>query len=226
MMSKINKKLCLSIFITLFVFNLSLSAEVGTSQTSSTAVPVSEIFTKRHSGKSFDPTISIPAAYYETLIEAARWTPSSYNDQPWNFIFVDKHQDPEAYMNVLDSLLGPQREWVENAPLIVIAIARTKDLYKGNFNEWAEYDTGAAVLALSLQAADLGLMTHQIGGFEKEKIIEDFALPENFKPVTVTAVGYELDETEPPQKPRTRRPIIENFFLGKWNEGFDLSLLK
>lgn len=216
-LSKFKFNLTLSILTVIFVS--SLLPQVSYCQESK--IQISEIFVKRHSGKDFDPNLTLTPVQYESLIEAARWTPSSYNDQPWNFIFCDKNLNPEAYMTVLDSLYGTQKEWVENAPSLVVAVARTKDLYKGNFNEWAEYDTGAAVLAMSLQATDLGMMAHQIGGFDKTKIIEDFNLPQEFKPLTVIAVGYEILESEV-EKPRTRRPSEENFFFGGWSQAMEL----
>lgn len=180
---------------------------------------VSEIFLKRHSGKLYDPNKTVSTDELLALIEAARWSPSSYNDQPWNFIICNKNSSPEAYLTTLESLQS-NKSWAENAPILMVVVVRTKGLYKGKPNEWADYDTGASAMSLSLQAADLGLMVHQIGGFDKKQIAEYFQIPADFKPVTVLVVGYESEEPDPDAKPRERRPIGENFFDGEWGRPF------
>lgn len=180
------------------------------------AVLLSEIFIKRHSGIHYDP-LPLNKDQIQALIQAARWSPSSYNDQPWNFIFCDRFKTPEAYLKVIDSIYG--QEWVENATLLVIVIVRPNFLYNNQYNDWAEYDAGAAAICMSLQATDLGLMSHQIGGFDQEQIKQDFHLPEGYYPLTIISIGYEKDiETE---TDRSRRPKDENFFLGEWGQSFD-----
>jgi len=174
---------------------------------------VSENFLKRHSGKAFDPSREISYDQLLALIQAARWACSSFNDQPWNFIICERSITPEAYQKALSSIIPSQQKWAMNAPMLVVIIARTNFLYNGKFNEWAEYDTGAAAISMALQACDLDLMTHQIGGFDKSKIIQDFELEENFKPLSIMAIGYESEGDSNPE-PRTRRQIGENFFLG------------
>ena len=114
--------------------------------------------------------------------------------------------------------MGNQQTWVKNAPLLVICIIRPNYLYNGDFNELAEYDTGAAGVSMSLQAEEMGLMAHQIGGFNKEQIVEGFKLPAGFFPITITASGYEMNNPAP-EKPRSRKPVEDNFFLGFWGKG-------
>lgn len=183
---------------------------------------VSEIFMKRHSGNYFDAGAYPSGETIEALIEAARWAPSSFNDQPWNFIICDKASTPEAYEKALSTIIPSQQAWAKNAPILVIVVARTKFLYNGKANEWAHYDTGAAALNMALQASDLDLMAHTIGGYDKQKIIAAFGLPENFVPQSIIAIGYESNEPQPQPKPRVRREIKENFFLGEWGRGWEL----
>ncbi len=173
---------------------------------------VSKIFIERHSGKNFDSR-PISEQQIEALIQSARWSPSSFNDQPWNFIFCNRNTHPEAYFKVLDSIYG--QEWVENAPLLVISVARSDFVYNQEENLWAHYDTGAAAMSMSLQATALGLMAHQIGGFDPEAIQEDFHLPEGHQPLTIIAIGYEKPESHD-EETRERRPSYENFFFGDW----------
>ena len=175
---------------------------------------LAEVFVKRHSGKNFKTT-GVTEEQYAALIQSARWAPSSYNDQPWNFIFCDRYKNPEAYQKVVDSLYG--QDWVENVPLFAIAVVRPAFRYNQQENDWALYDTGAAALSMSLQATEMGLMAHQIGGFDREEIQQEFHLPEGFQPIAILAIGYEdtsVDSSE--EEPRTRYPINENFFYGQW----------
>lgn len=179
---------------------------------------LSEIFIKRHSGTNFEP-MELTEDHYEALIQSARWTPSSYNDQPWNFIFCDRCRNPEAFAKVMDSIYG--QDWVENVQLFVITIARHNFLYNQKENEWALYDTGAAALSMSLQASEMGLMAHQIGGFDREEIQNEFNLPDGFEPITLIAIGYEnTAHDSSDEEPRTRYPIENNFFSGEWGRRF------
>ena len=138
-----------------------------------------EIFLKRHSGKTFDPTQAVSQEQIVDLSEAAKWAPSSRNDQPWNFIFCDKYTTPEAYLKVLDSLNTSNQKWAQEAPLLVVIVARTKETHKGKQNEWADYDTGAAAISMALQASEMGLMAHQIGGLIKKKFVKVFICLKN-----------------------------------------------
>jgi nitroreductase len=179
----------------------------------------SDIFLKRHSGKSYDPSRTVSKEQIYVLIEAARWTPSSHNDQPWNFIICERSLTPESYQKVFNSLKPEtQQKWAVNAPLLIVVVARSVESHKNKTNPWNQYDTGAAAISMALQAADLDLMAHQIGGFNKELIQREFQLPENHHPMTVMVVGYELEEPNPPI--RERKPIGANFFLGEWGVGF------
>lgn len=177
-----------------------------------------EIFLKRHSGKKYDASRSLTQEQLHCLVEATRWTPSAYNDQPWSFIFCDRDRTPEAYAAILSNLQKSQKPWVADVPLFVIVTTRSQTLKKNKFNLWAEYDTGAAAMSFALQAAELGLMAHQMGGFELETIVQDFHLPTDVKPITVIAIGYESKEPDPAAQPRERYPDTQNFFLGSWGE--------
>lgn len=215
-MLKFSFKSYLLIFTLLLSFSthhaISHQADYGNSSL------LSEIFIKRHSGKNFE-TMELTEEQYEALIQAARWTPSSYNDQPWNFIFCDRYRNPEAYEKVINSIYG--QDWVESVQLFVITIVRHNFLYNQQENDWALYDTGAAALSMSLQASEMGLMAHQIGGFDREEIQQVFNLPDGFQPITIIAIGHEntaIDSYE--EEPRTRYPIEKNFFSGEWGQRF------
>ena len=184
---------------------------------------LSEIFIKRHSGTNFDAR-PLNEDQIVALVESARWTPSSFNDQPWNFIFCDRYKHPESYAKIIESFYG--QEWAEVAPLLVISVVNPTFRYKGEDNNekhniWAQYDTGAAALSMSLQATQMGLIAHQIGGFDPEIIQEEFNLPKGLQPLTIIAFGYEkapLGSGE--EQERTRRPTEDNFFFGTWGRKF------
>lgn len=175
-----------------------------------------DVFMRRHSGTEYNLQ-PLTEDHMQALVQSARWTPSSYNDQPWNFIFCDRYSTPEAYFKVVDSIYG--QEWVEEAPLLVIVVVRSNFLYNGKKNDWAEYDTGAAAYGMSLAATEMGLMAHQIGGFDPEQIKEEFAIPEGFTPLALIAIGYESDSAS--ESERIRRPVTENFFKGDWGHPID-----
>jgi len=177
---------------------------------------LADLFIKRHSGTDFDAR-PLNGDQIVALVESARWTPSSYNDQPWNFIFCDRYKHPEAYAKIVESLYG--QDWVEEAPLLVISVVRPEFSYNKKENGWAQYDTGAAAMSMSLQATELGLIAHQIGGFDPETIRQEFSLPKGYQPISVIAIGYEkkpLDFFE--EQERVRLPTEKNFFFGEWGQ--------
>lgn len=180
-----------------------------------------EVFLQRHSGKSYQPHTAVSVEQMRVLMEAARWAPSSHNDQPWYFIICDRYLTPEAYLKAFESLKTTQQAWVQNAPLLIVMVARRREIHNGKINYWCEYDCGAAAMSLALQATALGLMVHQIGGFDKEKIIENFVIPDDHKPMTIMVVGYEEAQNPDPSTPlRVRRSLEETFFLGSWGSPF------
>ena len=172
---------------------------------------------QRHSGYGFDSGRSISKEQIIQLAETAHFAPSSYNDQPWKFIFCDKIQTPKAYEKTLQSLVEFNKEWAKNAPLLIIVLADNLSTHNEKINRFAEYDTGAAAMSLVYEATDLGLMAHQMGGYDADKIRSDFSLAKNLIPMAVIAIGYEAkDQTI---KPKDRRSIEESFFLGELNKG-------
>lgn len=191
-----------------------------------TAVPVLPVFAERYSGISFDPRRQLTHDQILALAEAARWAPSCHGDQPWRYLFCDKVGDPVAWDAALACLLEKNQTWCKTAPLLVIVCCDTVLSKTGEYNPYGPYDTGAASFGMSLQAAALGLMTHQMGGFRPEKVHELFQVPERFKPLAMMAVGYQLPEPELPDAfrarelaPRQRNALNLHFFAGTWGKG-------
>ena len=158
-----------------------------------------------------------------SLFEAARWSPSGSNVQPWRFI-VTTQAAPEPFNKLLSTLSEWNQVWAKNVPVLMLSIAQLQQ-EDGKKNPSAIYDLGQSVAHFSIQASISGLFVHQMGGFDSQKAVELFGLPEEFIPVTVIAVGYLGDPAALPERlreremeTRARRPMTEFVFDGKWNE--------
>lgn len=156
------------------------------------------------------------------LFEAARWAPSSRNEQPWNYFYAQKGS--KEFDDVKKILTGINPEWAQNAQFLIISVLKKQYDYQNRLNRNALHDIGAANVSIAIQAAEMGLQVHQMGGFDKEKAIEYLNVdPDKFQPVTVIAVGYpgspetlseELKKRETQQ--RTRKKVTE--FVTKLNK--------
>ena len=125
----------------------------------------------------------------KSLFEAARWAPSAMNDQPWTYIFATKDQG-ELWGKLHSVLNDGNKLWSGNAPLLILSMARNTYRNYGTPNSMALYDLGAANAFLSLQATDLGLNAHQIGGYNREKARELLSITDSYDLGVIIAVGY------------------------------------
>jgi len=193
-----------------------------------TCVKIHDIIQKRWSPRAFDPDRSVSHDDLLALLEAARWAPSSFNDQPWRFIVCDKAVDEAAWQQAFTALVEKNRQWAKNAPVLILAVAMDNFNHNGQPNRCAMYDTGAASVSLCLQATALGLCVHQMGGFDAAKAREFFKLPGDCKPMAMMAVGYqaELDVLDDDFKEaelaeRSRAALNERFYAGQWGRGME-----
>jgi nitroreductase len=157
-----------------------------------------------------------------TLFEAARWAPSSYNEQPWRFLVATA--DDAAGIERMRSYLSPGNAWARRAPVLVLSAYRTTFERDGRPNRVAMRDLGAAEQNLALQAFALGLVAHSMAGFDAERAKAEL-LPDGYEPGALTALGYPgdpatLDERnrERETRPRERRPLSEIVFGLRWGE--------
>lgn len=153
---------------------------------------VDPAFLKRHSPRSFADH-PVDATDLEAVFEAARWAPSSYNEQPWRFVYATDVEDRERF---LGAILEGNRDWAKDAPVLAFVLAKTSFERNNRENTHAWFDTGAAWMSLALQATKLGLATHAMGGIDYEKTREILAVPEGFEVVCGLAIGH-----APPQEP-------------------------
>ena len=116
---------------------------------------------------------SIAEEDIHTLFEAARWSPSCYNEQPWRFVYAHRDEDIKQFRSVL---VEANQVWANNAPLLIFVFAKKNFSANDKPNRWSEFDTGAAWMSLALQAHQLGLYTHAMGGFDSNKAYEVTAM--------------------------------------------------
>ena len=188
-----------------------------------TQVAINETLAKRWSPRAFDATRFISHEQVIPLLEAARWAPSCFGDQPWRFIVWNKSTDAEAWQQAFDTLAPSNQTWVKSAPLLILVCADTLFGHNQTPNRWGQYDTGAAAENLCLQASSMGLAAHQMGGFNSDLAREKFTIPNQYTPMAMLAVGYEGDANDLPDDLKTRelaarkrKSLGELFFSGVW----------
>ncbi len=162
----------------------------------------------------------------KTIFEAARWAPSSFNEQPWRF-FVG-HRNSETYKKIFGALVPFNQAWVQTAPVLILSVARTRFSHNDSPNNYAIHDLGAADGFITLQAASMGIATHQMAGFDQAKARDAFEIPESFAIGSVMAMGYQGDLSAlgenyqaQEQAPRSRKPLSE-LVLSSWDHPVDL----
>ncbi|MEN0086588.1 MAG: nitroreductase family protein [Leifsonia sp.] len=182
-------------------------------RTADVSAPLLPALVERWSPRSFDPTVGIDDVALRSALEAARWSPSANNSQPWRFIVA--RRGTEAFTTIVENLAGFNKAWASSAAVLVVAAAEVVD-EDGNERRWAVYDLGQAVAHLTIQAHHDGLHAHQMGGFDAEGLRTAFGLEERFVPTSVTALGVLGDPEALPEPlrsregaPRTRRALEE-----------------
>ena len=186
-----------------------------------TDVPVHELITNRWSPRAFAEK-PVSAEVLRALFEAARWAPSSNNEQPWAY-FVATKDDAENYAKMLGVLVEFNANWAKQAPVLALSVAHVKMQRDGKPNRVALHDVGSATSQLTLEANSRGLQVHQMAGFDAEKARQTFAIPLDWEPVAGIALGYPGDPESLPDKlrerelaPRTRKPLSEFVMTGGW----------
>lgn len=186
-----------------------------------TQFPIHDLLARRWSPRAFDER-PIEADKLRSLFEAARWAPSSNNEQPWRFILASKDDQPQRD-RFLACLFEGNRKWAFRAPVLILSVASLNFEDDGRPNRHALHDTGMAVENLVLQAAALGLIAHQMAGFDVEKARADLKIPVGHEPVAMIAVGYLGDPSILPDylrqretSPRERNEASAFVFSGEW----------
>jgi nitroreductase len=184
-----------------------------TTRRATTVVPIHDLLAERWSPRSFDATAVVSDEDVSALLEAARWAPSAANFQPRRFVVARRGSG--AFDAITEALSEGNRPWAPAASLYVVAIALT-DAPEGQSYRWSEYDAGQAMAYLTVQAHELGLHVHPMGGFDAQALRDAFGLPESAVPVTVSAIGVVAAADQLPERyrdreaaERTRLPLAE-----------------
>lgn len=184
---------------------------------------IHDLMRERCSPRAYLPE-PVPRPVIESLLEAARWAPSCFNDQPWRYVVAER--GTPAFDAVVDALTGWNPRWAKNAGVLFVTTARDHFSRNGKPNRWAQHDTGAANLSMMLQAEAEGLRAHQMGGFDQDAVRKALGIPDDHTPMSVMAVGKvgpasilddELAEKEIAD--RVREPTIA--WYGRWGTPAD-----
>lgn len=186
-----------------------------------TDAPVHELIKNRWSPRAFSEQPVQPGVL-RSLFEAARWAPSSNNEQPWAYLVATK-DDAGNFAKMLGVLVEANVSWAKNAPVLALSVAHLKANRDGKPNRVALHDVGSATAQLTLEANTRGLLVHQMAGFDAEKARQTFAIPPDWEPVAAIAIGYPGNPESLPDKlrerelaPRTRKPAGEFVMTGSW----------
>ena len=184
--------------------------------------PIHALIRQRWSPLSFSSR-QMTHAQLLSLMEAARWAPSSYNAQPWSFIAALREDEP-LFPRLFECLMPGNQRWAGKAGALLLSVASTVD-EDGDANRYAYHDAGLASANLILQATSMDLYVHMMGGFNREKARGTFQIPEGREPCAMMAVGYlgeadELPDDLKARETRTRRrkPVSDFLFGKKWND--------
>lgn len=183
--------------------------------------PIHDLVRARWSPRAFAPQ-AVEAEKLQSVLEAARWSASGGNMQPWAFLLARKEQEPTSFAQMVSCLMEGNVPWASQAPVLGIAVA---SLYRRPevLNRHAFHDVGMALQNLALQALTLDLYVHLMGGFSADKARELFAIPPEYDAITMFALGYQGDPESLPERQRegelaarTRRPLREFVFGERW----------
>ena len=170
---------------------------------------VLDLIKSRRSRRAFSER-AIEPEKIKSLFEAARWAPSSLNEQPWIYIYATKGQ--ELWERIFNSLNEGNRIWAKDAQLLIVSFCKKNFSRNGAPNGAAKYDVGAANAFLSLQATHLGLNTHQMGGFDHQLLRKNLNVPGDFEEGVIIAVGYsgEVEQLPSHLQQRETSPRMRN----------------
>src|ERR1700737_4553441 len=186
-----------------------------------TQCPIPDLLRRRWSPRAFADR-PVEREKLCSLLEAARWAPSSYHEQPW-FFLVATREDRAEFDRMLTCLVEGNVAWAQKAPVLMISVAKLKFEKSGKPNRHAFYDVGQAAADMTTQATSIGLSVHQMAGILVDKAREVYNIPQDYEAVAGIAVGYpgepetlsgELRERE--LAPRNRRPLESFVFTGGW----------
>jgi nitroreductase len=204
-----------------FIAKQTSGVPIMSEKTALTDYAIHQYLADRWSPYAFDNR-SVSAADLCALFEAARWSASSYNEQPWRYI-VATQENPDQFHQLLSCLVEGNQVWAKNAPVLVLGIANLKFTHDQSDNRAAIHDLGLATGNLVFEATARGLCVHQMIGILPDHARDQFNIPEGYEAWTALAIGYAGDPNTLPDAlkqrdlmPRQRKPLAQFVFSGKW----------
>ncbi len=189
-------------------------------------VPILDVLADRWSPRAFSERL-VEKDKVASMMEAARWAPSCFNEQPWNFIIADKHEDPDGYHRLFECMLEGNQAWAGTAPVLMLSVAKMFFEYNNKPNRFGYHDLGMAVGNMLAQASSMDLYVHQMAGYHKDMARDSFRIPEGYEAVAMFAVGYLGDPSQLPEgtseredEPRKRYPMTEFTYAGIWDKPY------
>jgi nitroreductase len=189
--------------------------------------PINELLAKRWSPYGFDERL-VALDDILSLFEAARWAPSSYNEQPWRF-FIATKDDPEQFSKLLSCLVDANQVWAKAAPLLVLCVVSLRFARNNKENRAAVHDLGLAAENLVIEATARGLSVHQMIGILPDKARELYEIPPDCEAWTAMAIGYRSDPAKLPEQlkerdltSRQRKPLDQFVFASRWGNSSPL----
>ncbi|HJT84459.1 MAG TPA: nitroreductase family protein [Nitrososphaeraceae archaeon] len=187
------------------------------SKAAKTNFPIHSLIAKRWSARAFS-TKSVEKTKLLSILEAARWAPSSRNEQPWRYIVFTN--DNSEKLNMARSVLLEINNYAKRAPILICAITKKYYTDNGIYNKLHFHDLGAANENMFLESFNQGLIMHEMGGFDREKARKVFSIPDVFEIGVMIAIGYQDSHDILPERyrekafsPRERKSLSEIAFL-------------
>lgn len=179
-----------------------------------TSAPLIPVLAERWSPRGFDDQKALTREDLIPAFEAARWSPSASNKQPWSFV-VGLRGDA-TFALIASHLKGFNPTWAPSASALIVNLVHPVDA-DGAENAFAAYDLGQAVAHFSVQAHSAGMVVHQMGGVERDSLAADLGIADTERIMSVSAVGFAAtDRTRVPEavnerdaSPRNRKPLAE-----------------
>lgn len=145
------------------------------------------------------------------LLEAARWAPSAYNEQPWRFLYA--RRDTQHWQPFFELMVDFNQQWTKNAAALFVVISKRTFEHNGKPNMTHSFDSGAAWQSLALQGSAMGLVVHGMAGFDAEKARKSLRIPDDYQVEAMIAVGKPGRTEDLPEAmreaevPSDRKPI-------------------
>jgi nitroreductase len=181
--------------------------------------PIDDLFLRRWSPRAMSGE-ALTEEELATLFEAARWAPSSGNGQPWRFLYA--HRDSASWPTFFDLLNPGNRTWAARAAVLVVVVSRTTFERNDRPARTHSFDTGAAWMALALQARLAGLVAHGMAGFDYELARQELGVPDDHAVEAMIALGRPGHREDLPpdladrEQPNGRKPVTEIAFPGRF----------